>query len=155
MVSYHFQKQIMKRFWLSFRYMRYFSLMVLSVSLLFYFTLFYFWPCLIAWEILASQAGNKPTPPAVEAQEVQSLSHWTARKSHVWSLKSLAVGLPYTLSWASSVQKPTLQGTKICQIPHDWAWQWISVPIVVTPPGETCWQLGYNFTRDLEPQTPS
>ena len=125
-----------------------FPLIVLSVFyfisfhiLLFYFILFYFRPCLTACGILVSQPGNKSTPPAVEAQEVQSL-RWTARKSHVWSLKSLAVDLPYTLSWASAVQQPTWRRTKICQTPYDWAWQWISIPIAVTPPDEACWRLG-------------
>ena len=48
-----------------------------SLSVLFFFFFFNFWPCHFVCRILVSPPGIEPTPPALE---VWSLNHWTTRE---------------------------------------------------------------------------
>ena len=54
----------------------YFLILMLRLSQVFVFVIFYFWLCSVACQILVPWTGIKPVPPAVEAW---SPNHWEAR----------------------------------------------------------------------------
>ena len=100
--------------------------------------LFVFWPCRVACGILVLRAGIKPTPPALEAWD---LNCWTAREVSVSAVGGSSccsftdIPVLFPLLWHCHLPAPSLV-SRFMLLFHRWLFEhagWLSLPLFLTP----------------------